>query len=46
MKFLDLQKVNAVYATDLKRIAAEVSENYDEADYIRDYEEFLKIRDF
>ena len=22
------------------------SENYDEADYIRDYEEFLKIRDF
>ena len=24
MKFLDLKKVNAVYATDLKRIAAEV----------------------
>lgn len=43
MKFLDLQKVNAVYATDLKRIAAEVIDSgwYLLGKYVKLFEEQL-----
>ena len=45
MKFLDLQKVNAVYATDLKRIAAEVIDSgwYLLGKYVKLFEEQLSF---
>ena len=43
MKFLDLQKVNAVYAEDLKRVAAEVIDSgwYLLGKYVKSFEEQL-----